>query len=220
MMQRNAETYISQKQFIENASHELQTPLAISINKLESLAESADLDTAQAGLLSSAIENLERLTRMNKSLLLLTRIENKQYHDISSLDMSLISRQVAEDFADQSEFRELKLVLRSDAACIVHMNEELAVILVNNLVKNAIIHSSSPGQVELILTASTLEVINRGETHLEQETLFTRFRPGRSTNSTGLGLAIAKAICNLYGFTIHYRFENFNHSFLVDFKNG
>ena len=218
MMERNAETYASQKQFIENASHELQTPLAISINKLESLAESAILDDSQAALLSSAIESLERMTRMNKSLLLLSRIENKQFHHIEAVEIGSVVRQVVEDFGDQVQYRELNVVINETSNCLVQMDPELAVILVTNLIKNAIIHGRTPGDIRINIGDSRLTVTNSGERSLDKDTLFSRFQAGRNIHSTGLGLAIARAICILYGFRISYHFEERLHSFIIDFQ--
>lgn len=218
MMERNAETYSSQKQFIENASHELQTPLAISINKLESLAETASLDESQAALLSSAIESLERMTRMNRSLLLLSRIENKQFHEIKKVEVNSIVKQLVDDFADQVQYRKLGLLLEEGGACFVQMNPELAVILITNLIKNAITHSRAQGEIRIRIGTSKLVVSNRGEKSLDKEKLFTRFQPGRNAQSTGLGLAIAHAICSLYGFSISYQFFEETHSLIIDFQ--
>src|SRR5690606_760416 len=69
LLEKNIETYNSQKQFIENASHEMQTPLAIGLNKLELLVENHSLDEEALPIVSSVMDNLERLSRLNKSLL-------------------------------------------------------------------------------------------------------------------------------------------------------
>src|SRR5690606_9283637 len=81
LLQHNIETYEQQKQFIGNASHELQTPLAIATNKLELLIEKGNLQNEQAESIAEIMSIVERLVRLNKSLLLLTKIENKQFLD-------------------------------------------------------------------------------------------------------------------------------------------
>ncbi|HET9432175.1 MAG TPA: histidine kinase dimerization/phospho-acceptor domain-containing protein, partial [Chitinophagaceae bacterium] len=110
-VQRNIDTYTSQKHFIENASHELQTPLAISINKLEALAEDDQLKPDQLKLVASALDHLERLTRLNKSLLLLSKIENKQFAEASPVDINELIQKIAADFSDQLTFSDLKLTI-------------------------------------------------------------------------------------------------------------
>src|SRR5690606_7914167 len=71
LLQHNIETYEQQKQFIGNASHELQTPLAIATNKLELLIEKGNLQSEQAENIAEVMSMIERLVRLNKSLLLL-----------------------------------------------------------------------------------------------------------------------------------------------------
>ena len=218
MMDRNARTYASHKQFIENASHELQTPLAIGLGKLESLAEITRLNDQQAALLAAAIEGLERLTRLNKSLLLLSRIENSQFQDIQPVRINDVVKKVLDDFRDQSDFRKLELVLYEDAICSYAMDPELAMVLVSNLVKNAMVHSAENSKIEIRIRQNAIVVSNPATEPMDPSTMFQRFRPGRQTGSTGLGLAIIKAICDMYGFRVNYRFHHSIHEFRLDFN--
>ena len=78
---RNEKLFEQQKQFIGNASHEMQTPLAICRNRLEMLMEDENLSERQLEELMKTHRTLENLTRMNRSLLLLCKIENGQYMD-------------------------------------------------------------------------------------------------------------------------------------------
>ncbi|RYG30681.1 MAG: HAMP domain-containing histidine kinase, partial [Chitinophagaceae bacterium] len=118
LVARNVDVFNSQKMFIENAAHELQTPLAISINKLETLAE-GKLSREQLGLLSSALDNLERLKNLNKSLLLLSRIENKQFEEDSAVNCNQLITKLLQDFQDQASFSSVKLHLEENATCMV-----------------------------------------------------------------------------------------------------
>ncbi len=208
-VQRNIDTYTSQKHFIENASHELQTPLAISINKLESLAEDDQLKPVQLKLVASALDHLERLTRLNKSLLLLSRIENKQFAESSPANINELIKKITSDFLDQLTFSDLKLTITERNACIQKMNLDLATILVINLVKNAIIHNKPGGFITITIDSDTLMVENSGvENPLDEEKIFNRFHSDQpSAVSTGLGLAIVKAIGDLYNFKTSYRYE-------------
>lgn len=208
-VQRNIDTYTSQKHFIENASHELQTPLAISINKLESLAEDEQLKPEQLKLVASALDHLERLTRLNKSLLLLSRIENRQFDEASAVNMNELTKKIAADFSDQLTFSDLKLTIKEKKICIQKMNSDLAAILLINLVKNAIIHNKMGGFITITIDADSLMIENSGvETPLDQEKIFSRFHSDEpSSVSTGLGLAIVKAISDLYNFKTCYHYE-------------
>jgi signal transduction histidine kinase len=209
-VQRNIDTYTSQKHFIENASHELQTPLAISINKLESLAEDEQLKPDQLKLVASALDHLERLTRLNKSLLLLSKIENKQFAEASAVNITELTKKITADFSDQLTFSGLKLTITEKNSCIQKMNSDLATILLINLVKNAIIHNTAGGFITITIDSDSLMIENSGvEKPLDQEKIFSRFHSDEpSSVSTGLGLAIVKAIGDLYNFKTSYRYRH------------
>jgi signal transduction histidine kinase len=208
LIRSNIDTYNSQKHFIENASHELQTPLAISINKLEALAESNRLSEHELQLLSSALDNLQRLTRLNKSLLLLSKIENKQFVAEEKINLNNLVKKVVDDFFDQLAFSEVTLVLEEPGVAIVKMNAELATVMVINVIKNAIMHNHAGGSVKIILQNNSLCIENTGTgAALDEQSLFTRFNTQQhSDNSTGLGLAIVKAIADLHSFKISYAY--------------
>lgn len=217
-VQRNIDTYTSQKHFIENASHELQTPLAISINKLETLAEDEQLKPDQLQLLSSALDHLDRLTRLNRSLLLLSRIENKQYIERSPVNVNELSKKIVSDFSDQLAFKDLHINVVEKHPCVQQMNPDLAIILFVNLVKNAIIHNKPGGFIAIIIDSNWVRVENTGvDIPLDQEKIFRRFHSNpASQTSTGLGLAIVKAICDMHGFHVAYHYEK-NHTITVRF---
>jgi signal transduction histidine kinase len=217
-VQRNIDTYTSQKHFIENASHELQTPLAISINKLESLAEDEQLKPDQLKLVASALDHLERLTRLNKSLLLLSRIENKQFAEASAVNITELTKKITADFSDQLTFSGLKLTITEKNSCIQKMNSDLAAILLINLIKNAIIHNKAGGFITITIDSDSLMIENSGVGKpLNQEKIFSRFHSDEpSSVSTGLGLAIVKAIGDLYNFKTSYRYEQ-KHIITVQF---
>jgi signal transduction histidine kinase len=208
-LQRNIDVYTSQKDFIENASHELQTPLAISINKLEALAENNQLPESQLKLLAEALDNLERLTRLNKSLLLLTRIENKQFAGVAAVSINELTQKIVADFRDQSDFSNIKIEVIEKGNCIQKMNEDMAAVLITNLIKNAIVHNIPGGFVHIIISNDSLVIENSGHAKsLNEKTIFNRFQVGEpSASSTGLGLAIVKAITVLYHFKVRYHYD-------------
>lgn len=208
LLQRNIDIYTSQKTFIENASHELQTPLAIGINQLETLAENNQLPDSQLQLLASALDNLERLARLNKSLLLLSRIENKQFPDETPVNINELTAKIITDFSDQSAFNAITVHMIEKNTCIRDMNADLASILITNLVKNAILHNQPGGFVNIVIDKDLLAVENSGSVPLNEQNIFMRFYTGKPCQtSTGLGLAIVKAIADLYHFRLSYHYE-------------
>ena len=219
LLHRNKLAYNSQKQFIENAAHELQTPLAISINKLESLADRGHMNEEELQLLGSALDHLERMTRLNRSLLLLSRIENKQFNDTETVDINGLVRQLVEDFSDQAQFSNITIAITDEAPCVVHINRGLATILFTNLIKNALVHNHAGGSVHIRIGAKKVVVENTGDdTPLDTTLLFARFyKKNPSAASTGLGLAILKAIADLHGYTIQYSYTGL-HVFTIQLK--
>jgi signal transduction histidine kinase len=219
LLDRNKEIFNSQKRFIEDASHELQTPLAIGISKLETLAETPNLSEEQLKILSSALDNLERLTRLNRSLLLLSKIENNQFLELSEVNFNSRARKTLDDFKDLSDFYSLETTIVDEGSCIVQMNEDLALILLSNLVKNAIIHNKQNGFVRIHLSKNKMEVKNTAAAGaLDGNKIFDRFHSQNSSAaSTGIGLALVKAIAQLYHFEVIYSFKN-DHHITVNFS--
>ena len=209
LLQNNIDTYTSQKNFIENAAHELQTPLAISLNKLELLAESPNLKEEELTQIGAVMQNLERLTRLNKSLLLLSKIENKQFGAEEEININQVINKIAADFSDQATYRNLTIKIKENEICRQLLNPDLAVILLVNLVKNAVVHNNPGGFVHIIIHKDSIVIQNSGKTEpLHKEKLFTRFnKDAAAPGSTGLGLAIAKAITELYHFRLTYEYR-------------
>ncbi|MCW3108249.1 MAG: hypothetical protein JWQ09_2755, partial [Segetibacter sp.] len=79
MIARVNSAYYNQKQFVENASHEIQTPLSIIRSKLELLINQPDLTKKSASLIGDITEANDRLSQLNRTLLLLAKIENNQF---------------------------------------------------------------------------------------------------------------------------------------------
>lgn len=220
LLKSTVETFESQKQFIENASHELQTPLAISMNKLELLAENNSLSSDDMETVGKVIQTMQRLTRLNKSLLLLSKIENRQFSDVQKLNINLIVRNIASEFEDFATFRRVHISIQEKDDLQTAMPQELAEILISNLLKNAILHNRPEGTVELVIESSSLTIKNTGnEKPLNRERIFDRFhKETPENNTTGLGLAIVKAIADVCGITVVYSFD-LTHVMTVHFNN-
>lgn len=209
LVRRAADAYTDQRAFTANAAHELQTPLAIAINKLELLAEQGGSEEERMNALGEVIAMLERLTRLNKSLLLLARIENRQFPDERKVSFATIAAELLEEFADLAEHREVKLEIEVSGDLLLSMDPALARTLVTNLLKNAIVHNQAGGSVSVQVEQGLFTVRNTGEKPLDTDRIFTRFQKETTADGgTGLGLAIAKAIAELYGIRLTYRFDN------------
>jgi len=214
----NIAAYRQQKEFADNASHELQTPLAIIQSKLELLLQSQPLSTRQYELIEDAIRALIRVSRINKNLLLLTKMENSQYMDQELIDLSELlehTLQVLMPFIIDKQLQVKKEVLPQ--VC-VNGNRILIEILLNNLLVNAIRYSPEGSSITLALAPDHFIIGNSGQKPLEQEQLFKRFAAASSQKpGTGLGLAIVKEICTRYNWDISYSYRTNFHEFAIRF---
>jgi signal transduction histidine kinase len=203
---RLAATYQNLKEFTENASHEIQTPLAVILSKIEGLFQDESLKESQLVALSEISEAANRLAKLNQALLLLTKIENRQFlAGTEPINLVPIINRKLRDLEDLIEQREITIKTAIEPTGPV-MHPALAEVLVNNLLTNAIRYNMNSGTIDIILNAGRLVVRNTGAPiHIEPELMFERFRKeGSHSASLGLGLALAKTICQVNGQTLTY----------------
>lgn len=217
MSNRSYKAYIGQKQFIENASHELQTPLAILRGKIELLAEDESLTEAQMKILEDIYNSLDRAVKLNRSLLLLSRIENKQYADSGNVVVNHIVDTVLPDLMTIYEAKNIELTRHDEGEFIIHCNPALAQTLVSNLLKNALTHNIKNGQLHVRIGKNELSVKNSGTAPLDGDKIFQRFYRSQNEkkDSTGLGLAIAKSVADSYKLSLYYTWEDGMHCFTL-----
>lgn len=216
MGNRSYKAYEEQKQFIENASHELQTPLAIVRGKVELLAESEGMTEQQMEQLDEIYATLGRAVKLNKSLLLLSRIENGQYTEMEDVSVDEILDELLPDLMDIYEHKQVRLIRkREEQPFIIRCNHSLAQILVSNLVKNSLLHNGEGGELQVLTTPTSLVIKNTGDVPLEGEKLFRRFYHGMDgkKDSTGLGLAIARSIALSSSLKLTYEWQDGMHTF-------
>ena len=216
MGNRSYKAYEEQKQFIENASHELQTPLAIVRGKVELLAESEGMTEQQMEQLDEIYATLGRAVKLNKSLLLLSRIENGQYTEMEDVSVDEIMDELLPDLMDIYEHKQVRLIRkREEQPFIIRCNHSLAQILVSNLVKNSLLHNREGGELQVLTTPTSLVIKNTGDVPLDGEKLFRRFYHGMDgkKDSTGLGLAIARSIALSSLLKLTYEWQNGMHAF-------
>jgi signal transduction histidine kinase len=215
LTKRNQQIYQSQKEFTENASHEMQTPLAIFQGKLELLMQTTPLNSDQAGLISDLADASQRLNRYNKSLLLLTKIENNLYPEKEPISIKELVERLIEQYRFQIENRHITLQSRYAGGDIILANRTLIEILFSNLLSNAIRYNRENGLIHLFLKDNVFTVQNTGgDTALNPDKIFGRFhKESTDLQSVGLGLAIAQKIIDLYHFELTYIYGEEIHSF-------
>lgn len=211
------EVFEQQKQFIGNASHETQTPLAICRNRIELLMEDESLKEEQIDELAKTLQTLEHVTRLNKSLLLLSKIDNNQFGEETHVVMNDVLKHFLEDYKDVYEYRNIDVDMTEEGMFEVDMNEMLATMLVTNLLKNAFVHNADGGKIKVSFSSDAMEFSNTGDdAPLDPQRIFERFYQGKKREgSTGLGLAIAHSICQQSGLQIKYEHRDGMHCFRV-----
>jgi signal transduction histidine kinase len=209
MNKRIASDYSRMKEYTENASHEIQTPLAIINTKLELLLQCKNLPEKQYQIIADASEASDRLARLNKTLILLTRIENRQFPEEKMIFPKEIIQNQLDNYEEIIQSKGIKLSTHFEPDVNLQMNPYLSDILFLNLIKNAIRHNIPNGDLKIRLSAKSFEISNSG-TPLEMDSklLFDRFfKSTKSSKSLGLGLAIVKKITELFKIEISYTYD-------------
>ena len=218
---RSHEAYTSQKEFTENASHEMQSPLAVFQSKLELLMQTAPLNEEQAQLIGDLADASQRMTRLNKSLVLLTKIDNNQFADTENVSVNNVLKSFIQQYQPQSTEKQIRFSTAFENEIILKANKALIEILIGNLLGNAIRHNYFNGSINLFIKENTLIIQNTGNAvALNSQKIFQRFqKDSTDSNSTGLGLEIVKKICGIYNCNISYLFADNLHCFTVQFNN-
>jgi len=218
MIERNELVFYQQKQFIENASHELQTPLAIVINKIDLLIQNEDLEERSLNFLTEVKGDMRRMVGLNKSLLMLSKIENSQFHKTSGVDFNEAIGHLVQNYEDFIEFKKVNVRIVEKGYFIADFNPDLADILLSNLLKNAVKYNHENGSLDIVIENDMIAFRNTGSSvPLDPEKIFNRFyKQGSDHTSTGLGLSIVKTIAKQYpGWDVSYEFEEGKHCFIL-----
>jgi signal transduction histidine kinase len=218
MAARAKNDYQDLKVFTENASHELLTPIAVINSKLDTLIQTENFSDRQSRLLNDLYSAVSRLNRLNQSLLLLVKIENKLLHDKQQINLRELVDEMIMQFEEIFNDKELKLTYKLDDKEI-YASRYLVEVLLSNLISNAIRHNQHGGEVIINLNAESLTIQNTGDSEpLPDEKIFTRFHKSSGSEGSGLGLTISRQICENFGFSLAYRFESPYHVFTINFK--
>lgn len=219
LIEKNTIIYKSQKEFIENAAHELQTPLAVFQAKIDTLIQRSDVTQEQSEILDSLNENVSRLNRLNRNLLLLSKMENDIYSDKQTISLTNYIQKNLNFFTEQAKAKSLIIKMDLQKDFEIKSNPVLAEVLISNLFLNAIKHNIEGGQICIAIQENKLVFSNSGQpSPLNTDKLFKRFsKSNPSEQGTGLGLSIIKKIADINNWTVAYNYENNLHSFSILF---
>lgn len=219
MIEKNQSDYQNLKEFIENVSHEIQTPLSVIKTKAELVLQKHELIPENAENIKTIYEAANRLSKLNHGLAQLSKIEHGQYVERKSLKVQELIEEKIELSEDLIAIKNIKMTSNFHANPSWFMNPSLAHILVTNVLSNAIKHNYENGEIEIHLFKHELKVTNTGRQLTEPSIkFFERFKKGEgSFESTGLGLSLIKRIADIHGFYIIYDNEDEKHQITLKF---
>ncbi len=219
LMTRNTEVFRMQKEFTENASHELQTPLAIIQTQLGLLLQSDSISSDQYHIVEKANKALARAVRINKNLLLLAKVENNQFSAKEEVSIGSAVKEMVDLLEHEFHRRSLKSEVVVDENLIVYANRFLVTTVIQNLITNALRYCHQNGRVCITLGENRFTVCNSGDKELNKEKLFQRFTVLDEYNpGTGIGLALVHGICRQNDWDIAYSFDAGMHQFEIIFS--
>jgi signal transduction histidine kinase len=222
LTQRTKHAYLGQKEFAENASHEMQTPLAVAQTKLELLLQDPGIHASQMEAISQAATSLQRLSKLNQSLLVLAKIENQQYEPATAIDLTDVTKKYLHLFSEIITDKQIVVDTEFTGSFEVKLHPFLADSLISNLLGNAIKYNHTGGKIKVAVNSMQYFIENTShEPAIDARQLFKRF--GNSNNngrSTGLGLAIVKKIAETHQLSISYRHISSMHQFILSIRTG
>lgn len=208
------------KEYTENTSHELQTPLAIITSKIDELLQSPNLTEEQIKTLAGLMQTVNRLSKINQALIYLAKLDNRMFSEEEPVDLLELVRDQIELLDPMIESKNITVDLISTGKCEFVMNRSLAHTLIQNLIKNAIRHNFADGYLKIECAGKSLMVANSGnELYVKAEELFKRFKKaGNHPQSLGIGLSVVKRICDISGIDVHYNCIGNEHQFVLEFN--
>ncbi len=218
-MKKNKAIFDSHREFIDNAAHELQTPLAVFQGKIDILIQRPDITEGQSEILNELNQAIGRMNKLNKNLLLLSKLESNQFIETSEIDLNEVVQRQLMFFKEQALSKSISIDIASDAVVKVKCNGLLAEVFISNLFLNALKYNVVNGIISVKLSQHSFAISNSGISQaLDEDQLFKRFtKINPSSDGNGLGLSIVCKIVELNGWKIQYKFKHSLHSFEIYF---
>jgi signal transduction histidine kinase len=208
--------YLSLKEYTENASHEIQTPLAIINSKVENLIQCENLTDRQVYWIEEIQSACFKISKMHKALLLLSKIDSGQYNASELITFNDMIRGKLYEFESLYTHRNISISVTDKGTFQATIHADLADILLTNIIKNAIIHNVDHGSLNIEINPTSLEIYNTGQSlNSPPEKLFERFKKDKNSDSLGLGLSIVKKIADHAGLKVEYRYGNGIHKLIL-----
>lgn len=214
---RSQKEYKALREFTENASHEMQTPLGIIQSKLDRMSQ-MEITEDMAAYIVQAKSGVERLKKLNKGLLLLAKLDNNAFPDKADISIDTMLKAQLEQLEELLDSNNIKTLTQIEPVN-VYANVFLTEVMLSNLLSNAIRYAPPGSCINISLSDKKLQISNPGQSlDFPEEFLFQRFRKSsKNVQSTGLGLSIVSQICQLNSWTVLYEYQNGYHSFWVTF---
>jgi heavy metal sensor kinase len=210
MLERLETGVKDKRRLVSNASHELQTPLAVMRTELDVYLATTELPPDAVEVLESVREESDRMSRIVRNLLTLARFDDGRIKLLKDhIDLHEIAEETAESLADLSHERQVTITVEGESA-IAPADPEYLRLVVTNLVENAIKYAGTGSEIQLLTrnddSDAVIEVADNGQgipasaiPHLFDR--FFRVESARASenNGSGLGLAITKEIVEAHG---------------------
>jgi signal transduction histidine kinase len=212
--------YLNLKEFSENASHEIQTPLAVIRSKADLLMQQKNLNKDSLNLVKSINEATNKLLKLNQGLLLISKIENQVFHEKKRVSLKLIAEAGLNNYKEIMQLKKIKVEIETTDEAMVEMNEVLADVLISNLLSNAVRFNVDGGFIKFHIDNTYLSITNSGyPMTINPEDLFKRFhKSSEYSQSVGLGLSIVKKISESYGMSISYACNDSIHKIVLRYR--
>ncbi len=222
MTRKMRDDYLNLKEFGENASHEIQTPLAVIRSKTDLLIQQKHLNKDSLRLIKSINESTTKLFKLNQGLLLISKIENQVFHEMKTVSLKQIVYTVLDNYKEILQLKHIKVETQANDEALVEMNDVLAEILISNLLSNAVRFNIDGGFIKCFTDNRYLAISNSGPAlATNPEDLFKRFhKKSDHPQSVGLGLSIVKKIAESYGMTIAYTYHEKIHEIKLQYLSS
>jgi Signal transduction histidine kinase len=220
MTRKMRDDYLNLKEFGENASHEIQTPLAVMRSKTDLLMQQKNLNKDSLTLIKSINEAITKLFKLNQGLLLISKIENKVFHEKKKVSLKQITVNGLDNYKEIMQLKKIKVEMDASDEALVEMNDMLAEVLISNLLSNAVRFNINGGFIKCHIDIMFLIITNSGLAMITNpEDLFKRFHKNSDNpQSVGLGLSIVKEIAESYGMNITYTCINDVHEIKLQYR--